>query len=248
MFQAIVDVMTKIFEMFHSVIINLGVTDKGASYVLAVCLLTLVVKLLILPFNIKGAKSNARMQEIQPELNKLKKKYANNPEMMNMEMSRIMKENNVSMLGGCLPMLLPMPILFALYGVFRGIEGIKGVSFLWIPDLAEKDPIFILPVLAFIFTYVPSLLLSKATPAQEDNPMGNMKTMNLFMAGMMAFMSINFSSLLVIYWVIGGVIQLVQTYFVNYLPAMKKLEEKKNEEAFKKSEGAKKATPKTKRK
>ncbi|MDZ5001185.1 membrane protein insertase YidC, partial [Clostridium perfringens] len=144
------------------------------------------IRLLILPLNIKSSRSNARMQEIQPELNAIRKKYANDPQKMQMESSRVMKENNVSMFGGCLPTLLPLPVLFALYYVFYNIDKslVVDPSFLWIPDVFVKDPYFILPVLAFLSTYLPSLLLTKSMPKNEDSPM-NMGSMNIMMAGMM---------------------------------------------------------------
>jgi YidC/Oxa1 family membrane protein insertase len=222
---------------------------SGVSYILTIAIFTIIIRLLILPLNIKSSRSNARMQEIQPELNAIRKKYANDPQKMQMESSRVMKENNVSMFGGCLPTLLPLPVLFALYYVFYNIDKslVVDPSFLWIPDVFVKDPYFILPVLAFLSTYLPSLLLTKSMPKNEDSPM-NMGSMNIMMAGMMGIMAINFQSILVIYWVIGGVIQLAQTYFINYLPAKKKKEAKEEDEKLKTIQNAKKATPKTKKK
>ena len=222
--------LTKLFEGLHANLISVfNMEPSGASYVLTITVFTVIIKLLILPLNIKSNKSNAKMQEVQPELNAIKKKYANNPQKMQEESNRVMKENNVSMFGGCLPSLLPLPILFALYGVFNNISAdlVTNPSFLWIPNVFQKDPKYILPVLAFLSTYVPSWLLSKSSTANPDGP--NMGSMNLMMGGMMGFMAINFKSLLVIYWVIGGVIQLIQTYFINYLPYKKKEDAKKAE-------------------
>ena len=249
--EPITNFLTIIFEGMHNVILNMfNMEPSGVSYILTIALFTLIIRLLILPLNIKANRSIARMQEIQPELNAIQKKYANDPQKMQAEYSKCMKENNVSMFGGCLPTLLPLPILFALYYVFLNIDKSSVIhpSFLWIPDVFEKDPFFILPVLSFLSTYLPSLLLTKSMPKNENGTQMNMGSMNLMMAGMMGVMAINFSSLLVIYWIIGGVIQLVQTYFLNYLPAMKKKAEKEENEKNKIIENAKKATPKTKRK
>lgn len=242
MWNAIVNVMTKMFDALHNMIIALGVPEhaEGISYVLAIVLFTAIIRLLILPLNIKATKSNAKMQEIQPEMQKLQKKYANDPQKLQLETSKLMKENNVSMFGGCLPTLLPLPILFALYGVFRTITATPGAdtSFLFIPDIfAYPKGIgfvsIILAILAALSTYIPSLLLSKSMASNtEDSPM-NMATMNIVMAGMMGFMALQFQPILVIYWIIGGIIQLVQTYFINYLPAKKKAEEKAKLEAEK---------------
>ncbi|GAA0086751.1 hypothetical protein UT300007_31920 [Clostridium sp. CTA-7] len=246
----ITDFLKVIFDNLHNVILTVfNMEPSGVSYVLTIAIFTIIIRLLILPLNIKSSRSNARMQEVQPELNAIRKKYANDPQKMQMESSRVMKENNVSMFGGCLPTLLPLPILFALYYVFMKIDqgSVVDASFLWIPNVFVKDPYFILPVLAFLSTYLPSLLLTKSMPKNEDSPM-NMGSMNIMMAGMMGIMAINFQSILVIYWVIGGVIQLAQTYFINYLPAKKKKEAKEEDEKLKTIQNAKKATPKTKKK
>ena len=98
---------------------------------------------------------------------------------------------------------------------------------------------------SLLSTYIPSLLLTKATPKNENGP--NMGNMSITMAIMMGVMAINFRAILVIYWVISGVIQLIQTYFVNYLPAKKKQKEKEEQEKYKVIENAKKATPKTRK-
>ena len=108
--------------------------DSGLSYVLAVTLLTIIIRGCILPFNIKAAKSNQKMQEIQPEVKKIQEKYKNDPQKAQMEVMNLYKEKDVSMFGGCLPALLPLPILFALYYVFRNIQPTDGadLSFLFI--------------------------------------------------------------------------------------------------------------------
>lgn len=245
MLDFIVKPMTAIFQSLHRFIEQIGVTG-GVSYVLAIFIFTLVIKLLILPLTIKGSKANARMQEIQPELKKIQEKYKADPQKLQAEHSKLMKDNNVSMLGGCLPSLLPLPILFALYYVFREIPNPGNVSFLWISDIFEADNYHILPVLAALSTYLPTLLMTKSMPSNDSSPM-NMGSMNIMMAGMMGFMAWNFQSVLVIYWVIGGVIQLVQTYFVNYLPYKKKLLLKTEEEALLVSQKVKKSTPKTRK-
>ena len=241
MWSAIVKGMTNIFELLHDFIIQVGIPENkvGLSYVLAVIIFTVIIRLLILPLNIKSVRSNAKLQEIQPELNKIRNKYKNDPQKMQAESSKLMKENNVSMFGGCLPSLLPLPILFALYGVFRNIanqvlmmtDQSLDKSFLIIDNVFQVGGEvtvtgIILAILAGLSTYIPSLLLTKSMPQQEGNM--NMGPMNLMMSGMMAFMAIQFQPILVIYWITGGVIQLVQTYFLNYLPYVKKKEEEKS--------------------
>ena len=138
MWSAIVNVMTKMFDALHSLIVSLGVSEnaEGVSYVLAIVLFTAIIRLLILPLNIKATKSNAKMQEIQPEMQKLQKKYANDQEKLQREMMKIYKENNISMTGGCLPMLIQMPILIGLYQVIQ-----KPLSYLAGVDWANASVI-----------------------------------------------------------------------------------------------------------
>jgi YidC/Oxa1 family membrane protein insertase len=226
--------MRSIFDSLYNFIVSLGVSDVGLGYVLAIFTFTLIIRILILPFNIKAASSTRGMQRIQPEVKKLQEKYKDDKEKLSMETMKLYKENNVSMTGGCLPSLLPLPILMALYWVFMGIHGIEGASFLWIKDLFSPDELHILPILAALSTYIPSYLMSKATPAQPNGM--NMGTMNLTMAGMMGVMSWRFSSILVLYWIIGNVIQTIQTYFLNYRPAIKEANARKEEELQAKSE------------
>lgn len=228
-FQPITNVFTVIFNFLLEFVKGLGIVNPGYQYVLAVTLLTILIRLCLLPFNIKSARSTQKMQEVQPEIKKLQEKYKNDPQKQNMELMRIYKENNISMTGGCLPALLPLPILMALYGVFYTIhpEG----SFLWISNIGGPDPYFILPILAAVTTYIPSYLMTKASPVAEGGM--NMGTMNIVMSLMMGFMALRFPSLLVIYWVLGGIIQLITTYFINYRPAMEKRKAAEAKEAEK---------------
>ena len=235
MFESIINFMADIFNYFYVFMRDsMGISDIGLGYVLAIFAFTVVIRLLILPLNIKAAISTRGMQKIQPEVKKLQEKYKDDKEKLSTETMKLYKEKNVSMTGGCLPSLLPLPILMALYYVFMRIEGIDGASFLWIKDLFAPDSYHILPILAALSTYVPSYLMTKATPAQPGGM--NMGSMNLMMAGMMGFMSWNFKSILVLYWIIGNLIQTVQTYFLNYKPAIKEIESEKEKEAQVESE------------
>lgn len=258
MFNKIIDFMAQIFEELHSMIQGFGVSDIGVSYVLAIFVFTLIVRIIILPFYIKSANSTKGMQKIQPQLVKLKEKYSDDPQKLNEATMKLYKDNNVSLTGGCLPMLLPFPILMALYYVFFRIDGINGASFLWIKDLGSADQYFILPVLAALSTYIPSYLMTKSQPAPaEGQPSMNMGMTNIIMSVMMGVMALNFKSILVLYWIMGNLIQLVQTYFLNYRPAIKEQEaidkevdeyEKSKPEKFEMISGKPKNLASTKRK
>lgn len=216
----ITDFFKTIFDFLHDLIADFGVDPQsGLSYVLAITLLTIIIRACILPLNIKASKSNQKMQEIQPEVKKLQEKYKNDPQKAQMEMMKLYKEKDVSMTGGCLPSLLPLPILMALYWTFNSYD--ISSSFLWIPDLGKGDPYFILPILSAVSTFLPQYLMSKATPSNSEGGM-NMMPMNIGMSIFMGVMALNFKSILVIYWILGGIIQLGITYFINYKPAIAK--------------------------
>ena len=110
---------------------------------------------------LKQIKSQAKMQEFQPEIKKLQDKYKNDPQKLNMEIMKLYKDNKINPMSGCLPLLIQMPILFALYYVFQNITGIEGASFLWISNLFAKDPYYILPILSGLTTYLSSWLMIK---------------------------------------------------------------------------------------
>lgn len=222
MLTPIVKFLTEIFNGLHTFVVNAGVTHKGTSYVLAIFLLTLLVRLILLPLNIKQIRSQAKMQEIQPQIKELQTKYKNDPQKSQAEMMKLYKENNVNPFSGCLPLVIQMPILFALYYVFMGIH-VEGASFLWIKDLYAPDRFYILPILSAATTYLSSYLMTKnSSNTGQENAGMNMGSMNIGMAIMMGFFAINFRSALVLYWIMGNLIQVAQTYFLVVVPAKKK--------------------------
>ncbi|MGL5647999.1 MAG: membrane protein insertase YidC [Clostridium sp.] len=232
MIQPIINVFVSVFDAIHHFIVSVGITNPGLSYVLAVILLTVIIKTLVLPFSIKSVKSTRRMQEFQPMIKKVQEKYKGDPQKANAEVMKIYKENNISMTGGCLPMLIPLPILMALYWTFTDpsvAAQTQGLSFLWIPNLSSHDPLYILPILSAVFTFIPSYLMTKSNPAGDATGM-NMMPMNIGMSIMMGFISLKFPALLVIYWVTSGVYQLVQTYFLNVRPLHKQKAKQEAEE------------------
>lgn len=219
------NLLADFFEYIHG-LIQMGVSDTGVAYGLSIIAFTLIIRIIILPLYIKQTRSQLAMQEIQPEVNKLQAKYKNDPQKSQQEMMKLYKEKGVNPFSGCLPLLIQMPILFALYHVFNTLEGIKGVGFLWLPDLAAKDPYYILPVLSVIFTYWSTTMVASK---DKDNPQAKqMATMNIFMSGMMGFMAMNLKSSLVLYWVAGSVIQVAQTYVFKKIGESKKNKSNEN--------------------
>ncbi len=138
-FSGIAKVLLQVMKWFHHYIGNWG---------WAIILLTVLVRLLVLPFNLASYKSMKKMQKIQPMIQSLRERYKEDPQTLNKEMMQLMKTEKVNPLGGCLPMLLQMPIFFALFQVFgQSIELYKAPFIFWISDLSLKDPFYVLPIL-----------------------------------------------------------------------------------------------------
>ncbi|MBU5592410.1 membrane protein insertase YidC [Clostridium sp. MSJ-4] len=209
--QILNNVLTQFFEFIHG-LIKVLTTNPNYSYGLAIILFTIIIRIILLPLNIKQTRSQVKMQEIQPELQKLQSKYKNDPQKQQEQMMKLYKENGVSPFSGCLPLLIQMPILFALYYVFNNLQGISGVGFLWVNDLSQPDQLYILPVVSFVTQYISTKIISSSSPNNAQAK--QMQTMNIFMAGFIGFMSLKFKSALVLYWVINNLIQIAQTYIM----------------------------------
>ncbi len=135
------------------------------NYGIAVIVLTFLIRLLILPLAVSSFKSMKKMQVIQPELKRIKEKYKDQPQLINQKTMAIMKDNKVNPLGGCLPMLLQLPIFFAFYrGLSESVDLYQAPFAGWITDLSKMDPYFILPVLSMAGMVIHQLV----TPSTMD--------------------------------------------------------------------------------
>jgi len=182
------------------------------SYALAIILIAIIIKILLYPMSLKQMKSTLGMQEIQPKMQELQKKYKNDPDKLNKAMSALYKEHDVKPTAGCLPLLIQMPILIGLYQAMRYYEftNLDYAGFFWIPNLAESDPYYILPIIVAISMF----LQQKITMVgMEDNP--TMKMMLYVMPLMIGWMSISFPSGLCLYWAIFSLMGIIQQFFLN---------------------------------
>ncbi|AEE92736.1 MAG: membrane protein insertase YidC [Tepidanaerobacter acetatoxydans] len=173
------------------------------SYGIAIILLTVLIKLILLPFSFMQINSMKKMQEITPLQQELQKKYKNDKEKLNMEIMKLYQENKINPMGGCLPLLIQFPVIIALFRVFQTYD-FAGASFLWISNLSKPDSTFILPILAAVTTYIQTKL---STPAGADNPNASM---NIIMPLMIGWFSVKFAAGLALYWVVSNVVQIVQ--------------------------------------
>lgn len=170
------------------------------------------VRLILWPLNQSAMRSSLRMQRVQPELQALQAKYKANPEKMHAEYMKLLASHDMtpfSQFTGCLPMLIPMPVLFALFFVFRSTIEFRGVSFLWLTDISLKDPYYILPVLMGISMFILSWVGLRNSP---PNPQAKM--MGYMMPGMMVVLFMSFPAGLNLYYAVQNVAALPQQWLI----------------------------------
>lgn len=144
------------------------------SYGWVLVIFGVAVRLILWPLNQSAMRTSLRMQRLQPELTAIQKKYKANPEKQQAEVLKLYKEHGMSPfspLSGCLPMLLPMPVLFALFFVFRETIEFRGVPFLWLSDISQKDPYYILPILMGISMFFLSWIGMRNSPPNQQAKM-----------------------------------------------------------------------------
>lgn len=234
----IINPMTNALLLFYDVL--------GNNFVLAIAIFTVLIRLLTLPLNLRQQKTSIKMQEMQPQIQAIQKKYRDNPAKMQEEFKKI-GYNPAESLSGCLPLLLQFPILIGLYRAIIVLLGSTPLSlleltdrvypavanfvdltsalpipnkFLWM-NLAQPDPIYILPILVFATMFVSQKLLmpakkkddGKGKKQQDENPMASMtQSMQYTMPIMFGFFSLSFPAGLSIYFVLSNIIGIGQGY------------------------------------
>ncbi len=207
LWQSLVNAMTSLTHWLYEFTNSIGMP----SYGLAIILLTILIKLILFPLNQKQMLSMKHMQEIQPKIKEIQEKYKNkDPQKMQQKIMEIYKENNVNPMAGCLPVIVQMPILIALYRSLLHIQfkNVEHAGFIWINSLSDKDPYFILPLLAGVTTF----MQTKLTMSTNDQ---TQKMMLYMMPIFLAWISLSLPSGLVLYWVTFNILGFAQQFFVN---------------------------------
>lgn len=225
------------------------------NYGISLIILTVLVKLLLYPLYFKQIKSTASMSSIQPKIKAIQEKYKNDKEKMNEEMAKITKDENFNPMGGCLPMLIQLPIIWGLFTLLR--NPIKYIadenmifavhqSFLWIKDLGQPD-LWILPIAAAVSTYI-SFAMTQQLTGQNEMMGGQGKSMNMIMKYFfplsILWLARAYPAGLAIYWAGGQFIQIFLNIRMNKFRAKLKEEqelEEKRRRAEKQLEKMKKA-------
>lgn len=194
-------------EILHKFIGNWGI---------CIILISILIYLILYPLTIKSMMSMKKMQNLQPKINKLKEQHANNPQKLNKEVMELYKENKVNPLGGCLPIILQMPIFIGLYQVLWRAFFLKGASFLWIKDLSEPDRLYIfpfslpiignelniLPIAMMLIMFVQQKITTKNMILTDESQVTQQRIMTTFFPIFLGFIFYKFSSGLTIYFTV----------------------------------------------
>jgi len=209
-FDFISRLVLRVLEFIYSLVHNWG---------LSIIILSILVYTLLYPLSLKQMRSMKEMQLLQPKIEEIRKAYKDNPKKMNVEIMSLYREHKVNPLGGCLPLILQIPIFFALYQALIRFVSLKGAKFLWIKDLSEPDQLFklpislpilgnevnILPILMAIGMFVQqktSMKLTAGSSAEQQ------KMMLILMPVMFGFIFYHMSSGFVLYWFVNSILML----------------------------------------
>ncbi len=202
----------------------------GGSYGWAIIIFTVIIRVILLPLNAVQINSTRKMQEIQPELKALQEKYSSKDletrNKLNEETQKLYKEAGVNPYAGCLPMVIQLPVMWALYQAIWRTPEMQNGKFLWM-DLGKPDPYYILPILATVFTFLSSYIATLSVPKSSQTTMTKM--MSYVMAIMVGIWAIVFQSAISLYWVISNLFQVGQTLVLQNPFKYRKEQEAKEE-------------------
>ena len=178
------------------------------NYGAAIIILSVIIQMLLTPLSYKSFKAMAVMKKIQPEMQSIQKKYKDDPKRMNQEVMDLYKRHGTNPLGGCLPMLLQIPVFFALFTALRNSWDLHGAPFIfWIKDLSAKDPFYVMPIVMGGIMF-----LQQHLSPQTSDP--SQAAMMKYMPIIFTFMFLTFPSGLVLYWLINSTWGFAQTMYL----------------------------------
>lgn len=200
--RPIVSVIMTIFVFLH--------TQLSLGYGWVLVIFGVMMRVVLFPLNHKAMKAQLKNMAAQPLVKEIQERHKDNPEKLQKEMMKLYKEHGFNPLAGCLPMLLPWPVLIALFFVFQNTIELRGVSFLWLPDLSAKDPIYVLPILLALSMFLMQWVSLRSL--DQENP--QMKMMMYIMPPMMLFIFMNLASGLNLYYATANIATLPQQIWI----------------------------------
>ena len=186
-------------------------TQLNLGYGWVLVLFGVIMRIVLWPLNQKAMRAQLKNMAVQPQIQEIQAKYKDNPEKLQKEMMRLYKEEGFNPFAGCLPLLLPWPILIALFFVFQNTIELRGVSFGWLPDLSAPDPLYILPVFLGVSMFLMQWVSMRAI--DQQNP--QMKMMLWIMPIMMVFIFFKLASGLNLYYAVSNIATIPQQIWIN---------------------------------
>jgi YidC/Oxa1 family membrane protein insertase len=202
-----------IIRPFVSIIMTILVwlhTKLALGYGWVLVVFGVMMRVVLFPLNHKAMKAQLRNMSVQPLVKEIQDKYKDKPEKLQKEMMKLYKDHGFNPLAGCLPMLLPWPVLIALFFVFQNTIELRGVPFLWLPDLSAKDPFYILPIILAVSMFLMQWVSLRSM--DQENP--QMKMMMYIMPPMMLFIFMNLASGLNLYYATANIATLPQQIWI----------------------------------
>lgn len=197
--------MLWVLNGIHHVVMNYGV---------AIIIMTILLRLLMWPLTRKSYVSMAAMQKMQPEMQRIQKLYANDKMRLQMEMMKLYQTHKTSPMSGCLPMLIQIPIFFALYKALLVSVQMRNAHFLWISDLSAMDPYFILPILMGVTMYLQQRLQSPKTNTSGNDVAAQTQRMMRWMPILFTIMFAWMPAGLVLYWTVSNIFGIIQMQII----------------------------------
>jgi YidC/Oxa1 family membrane protein insertase len=201
-----------------------GLHAMGLAYGVAIIVITVIIKLLFWPLTLASTRSMKRMSALQPQMKAIQAKYKDDPKKMNSKMMEFMKEHKVSPLGGCVPMLLQIPVFFGFYRMLQSAIELRGAHFLWACDLSQPDSIFVIPGLDFPINPFPLMMgatmlwqASMTPPSPGMDPV--QQKMMKYMPLMLMVFFYNTSAGLTLYWTVQNLLTIAQLKLTKDKPA-----------------------------
>ena len=213
LFGTLVGWMTDLLNGLYHLTDLVGVPNYG----LAIIILTILIKVLLYPLNYKQMQSMVVLQRLQPKIKELQEKYKKDPQKMQQKMLELYRENGANPMMGCLPLLIQLPIIIALYRgllhLLRSVEAEK-LRFLWVANLGQSGvhapQDLLLPLMAGVTTYW-QMKVTPTTGGQEQMQ----RMMSLMMPAVIVYVAVTLPSGLALYWVVFNVLSVVQQYYIN---------------------------------
>lgn len=191
------------------------------SWGISIILLTICIRILIWPLYQKSTRSMKRMSKLQPHMKEIKEKYPEDPQKVQQETLKLYKKFGVNPVGGCLPMLVQMPIFFAVFGMLTNAVELRGQDFIWVTDLSQQEAIWMIPFIDVPLNILPITMAATMVIQMQMTPSSGdamQKKIFMFMPIIFFFFCYSYAAALALYWTVQNIVSIIQTLIIKRIP------------------------------